>query len=311
MGRLVLFGAAGFIGSALRQTLGAEAVTPRRGEVDLAEPAGVERFLRAGDVIVNAAGSASATDRSPDGLARIRRDNVEAVRSLAEAATAVGADRLVHISSVAAMGHREGHGLTEGEMVQPRSPYSLSKLHAERILADYADRLSITVLRPTSVFGEGRGLALSLCRVAALPVVPLPTGGRALVPFTYVGNVAEAVRLAVRHEATRGGTFIVGDAGSYPLRDIAMGLARGQGAHAIRVVPVPRSVLTVAAAVERITRRGRGAPILGGARIDTLTRSVSYSIDAFVRATGYRPPVSMEEATERIGAWYVRSRRGV
>jgi len=309
MSRLVLFGAAGFVGSALRPALGTEVVTPPRSVVDLADPAGVERFLRSGDVIVNAAGFASATDRSPEGLARLRRDNVDAVRNLAEAAAAVGADRLVHISSVAAMGHREGRALTEGDMVDPGSPYARSKLEAEHVLAGYADRLSITVLRPTSVFGEGRGLAQTLCRVAALPVVPLPAGGRALVPFTHVSNVAESVRLAVRHEATRGGTFIVGDARSYPLRDIMTGLARGEGAPGIRVVPVPRRVLAAAAAIERIARRGRGATILGGARIDTLTRSVSYSIDAFVRATGYRPPVSMEDATERIGAWYTRTRR--
>ena len=309
MGRLVLFGARGFVGSALRPALGDGVIMPTRSEVDLAEPGSVQRFLRQGDVIVNAAGFASATDRSPEGLARLRRDNVDAVRNLAEAAVAVGADRLLHISSVAAMGHREGLALTEGDMVEPRSPYGLSKRDAERVLADYADRLSITILRPTSVFGEGRGLAQTLCRVAALPVVPLPAGGRALVPFTYVGNVAEAVRLAVHHEATRGGTFTVGDARSYPLRDIVTGLARGQGARGIRGLPIPRGVLAVAAAIERAARRGRGAPILGGARIDTLTRSVSYSIDAFVRATGYQPPISMDEATARIGAWYARTRR--
>ena len=309
MGRLVLFGAGGFVGSALRPALGEGAVTPPRSEVDLADPRSVEAFLEQGDVIVNAAGFASATDRSPEGLARLRRDNVDAVRNLAEAAASVGADRLVQISSVAAMGHREGLALTEGDMVEPRSPYGQSKRDAERVLADHADRLSITILRPTSVFGESRGLAQTLCRVAALPVVPLPAGGRALIPFTYVDNVAEAVRMAVQHEATRGGTFIVGDARSYPLRDIVMGLARGEGAPGIRAVPVPRGLLAVAAAIERAARRGRGAPILGGARIDTLTRSVSYSIDAFVRATGYRPPITMEEATARIGAWYARTRR--
>ena len=307
MSRTVVFGGSGFIGSAMRSGL-ADVVAPPRSEVDLANAASIRAFLRPGDRIVNASGYAAATDRSPAGLDRLRRDNVDAVELLADAAADVGVGRLVHMSSVAAMGHREGVGLTEGDQTEPRSPYGRSKRDAERVLAGYGDRVPVTILRPTSVFGEGRPLAVLLCRIARLPLVPLPVGGRALVPFTYVGNVVAATRLALESDVCVGGTYIVGDARSYRLRSIVEGLARGMGRTSTGAFPVPAAVLRGAARIERRLRPGR-PPILDPIRIETLTLSVSYSIDAFRTATGYEPPVSMPEATGRIGAWYRREGR--
>lgn len=299
----MLFGGRGFIGSAIRAGL-ADIVAPPRSEVDLADANSVAGFLRQGDRVINAAGYAVATDRSGAGRDRLRRDNVQAVAVLAEAAAQVGVERLLHLSSVAAMGHREGMALTEDDLVEPRSPYGRSKREAELILASYSDRVPITVLRPTSVFGEGRPLASLLCRIAGLPLVPLPDSGRALVPFTYVGNVVAASQLALNSETCIGGTYIVGDASSYPLRSIVEGLARGMGRWSVRVVSVRPAILQAAAAVERRIRPADRAPILDPIRIDTLTRSVSYSIAAFQAATGYTPPVTMPVATARIGAWY-------
>lgn len=307
--RLVLFGGSGFVGSAIRRGLHSDVVAPTRSEVDLVDVDRVRRFLAPGDVVINATGYASATDRSPVGLARLRRDNVQAVEALATAASDSGVAQLIHISSVAAMGHQEGSMITEAEIVEPRSPYGASKRDAERILDTYKSRLPVTILRPTSVFGEGRGLAAALCRIAALPIVPLPEGGRALVPFTYVRNVAEAVRLATGCERCLGRTFIVGDEDSYTLRALVEALARGLGKPEVRTIPVPAGVLRVLGAIESYVMRQRERPpLLDQARINTLTKSISYSIAALRSATGYIPPVGLEEATQRIASWYARER---
>lgn len=308
MSRVILFGGSGFIGGSIRAEIDG-VVTPSRAEVDLANAAAVRAFLRPGDVIINAAGYAAATDRSAGGWDRLRRENVHAVEVLSDEAARSGASQLIHISSVAAMGHREGTAVTEEMVVPPRSPYATSKRDAEAALAHRAARLPITILRPTSVFGEGRPLAVALCRIAGMPFVPLPGGGRALIPFTYVGNVATAVRLAIGNEACFGRTFIVGDETSYPLRDIVRGLAEGMGASSMRSVPVPARLLRVASLAESLLSPRHRTPLLDRTRVDTLTRSVSYSIEAFQRATGYRPPIGMAQATERIGAWYRNRRR--
>jgi nucleoside-diphosphate-sugar epimerase len=304
-GRLVVFGAGGFIGSALVAGLERQLVAPSRAEVDLTDADRLRAFLRPGDTIVNASGYASATDRSALGRARFRRDNVEAVRTLAQAASATGAVRLVHFSSVAAMGHREGEDLQEHDLATPRSPYGQSKRDAELILEEAADRLPITILRPTSVFGERRGLAGVLCRIAALPVVPLPGGGRALIPFTYVGNVVAAVKLTLDRPNTAGRTFIVGDDRSYRLREVLASLAGALRGERPPMVSVPAAAIRGIGAIEGVASRATGrSPLLDPVRIETLMSSISYSTRSFREATGFRPPVTLDAAMALIAAWY-------
>ena len=310
-GRVVLFGSGGFIGSALLGGLGREIVAPARSEVDLTDGDRLRAFLRPGDTIVNASGYAMATDRSAAGLARFRRDNVEAVRTLATAASSTGAARLLHLSSVAAMGHREGVDLREDDVAQARTPYGQSKRDAEDAVVDAAGEVPVTILRPTSVFGEGRGLAAVLCRIAGLPIVPLPAGGSALIPFSYVGNLVAAVGLALDRPATAGRTFIVGDDRSYRLREVLATLARALGRDRPVMLPIPTPVMRGMGVAEGILSRANGrAPLLDPVRIETLTSSISYSTRAFREATGFIPPFTMDEAMVRIAAWHRGERPG-
>lgn len=276
----------------------------------MAKPETLRGVIRAGDVVVNAAGYANATDTTPEGRVLLQSANVDGVRNLAEAAVEAGAAQLVHISSVAAMGRLTGEGITEDQSGPIRSPYAQSKLDGERILSAFEDRLPITILRPTSVFGEGRGLAVMLCRLVSRGLVPLPMGGRALIPFTYIGNVARAVALAAGSQSCFGRTFIVGDRRSYSLRDIAMELGRAMGAD-VRIVPVPKAVaLAGVLAVEAMAAARGRAPVLDRFRLDTLTGSVSYSISAFEEATGFEQPYTFEQAIDRIGKWYLAEQKG-
>ena len=303
--RVVLFGGHGFVGSALRRGLPHEVVAPSRREVDLLDTAAVQGLLRPGDVVVNAAGYAQVTDRGPGAAARFRRENVSAVSSLAVAAAGADVAQLIHVSSVAAMGHREGARLREDDLTTPRNQYGQSKRDGELVLAQQPAAMPVTILRGTSVIGEGRSLAALLCRLATLPIVPLPRRGQALIPLSYVDNLVEAVRLSIGNPATFGRTFIVGDQESYPLRRIVDELASALSRPAPRVLTVPVRALHAASAIEGVVRRVIGGPpILDPIRVETLTCSVSYSIDAFREATGYAPPVGLTVAAQRVADWY-------
>lgn len=314
MKRLIILGANGFVGSSLLQHLqtghylivpvGRKDNAPGFECADLNDLASLKRVLRPGDVVINAAGYANATDTSEEGRRRFQAANVEGVRNLAHVAFEVGVAHLVHISSVAAMGRWHQEGVTE-EMQKPvASPYSASKLEGEKILTGFSDNLAITILRPTSVFGEGRGLARTLCSVISRRIVPLPAGGSANIPFSYIGNVVRAVELSLGNPVCFGKTFIVGDVRSYRLREVVLALARGLEVEA-RIIPVPLWPTTVGVQLlERLASMRGSLPVLDRGRLDTMTNSVSYSVTAFQRATGYRPPFSLDVAAERIASWY-------
>ena len=298
--RVVVFGGRGFIGSAICRTLGSVVEAPPRSVADLSKESQLRRVIGMHDIVINAAGWAAATDRSPAGLARLQRDNVEGPANLATVAAAAGAAQLIHLSSVAAIPDRR----------RPMSPYARSKFASEQALWQLPERPPLTVLRATSVFGEGRGLARALCRIASLPVIPVPGGGSALIPFTHVDNVAHAVRLAIDNSACLNRTFIVGDAHSYTLRSLIEGLARVLGRRHPRLVSVPVGVTRAIARAEAVTARlHHRPPLLDEQRINTLTESAVYSIEAFQEATGYEPAVSLEEALQRLGQWCRAERR--
>lgn len=267
-------------------------------------PETLERVVEAGDVLVNAAGYLDDGAQGPESQRRLHESNVIGPDNLARVAASRGAAQLIHISSVAAMGRWRGSGITESMMRDPESEYGWSKLHGEERVLSYAGAVPVTILRPTSVFGEGRGLAAVLCRLASMPIVPIPGWGSALVPFTYVGNVCRAVELAVRSEATYGRTFIIGDRHSYSLQAIIAAFAMHLGSSP-RFLPIPvvvaRGATRFAEVVSRLRRR---APTLSASRLRTITESVSYSIAQFEGATGYEPPYDLDAAAARIASWY-------
>ncbi|HEX7003930.1 MAG TPA: NAD-dependent epimerase/dehydratase family protein [Trueperaceae bacterium] len=316
MTRLVVIGAGGFIGKSVASEaaehpefeLVSAARKPGSGEraADLTAPETLRALICPGDVVVNCAGYANANDATVDGRRLLERVNVEGVVALAEACALKGARQLVHLSSVAAMGPCTGEHVTEADSAPPATAYAWSKLRAEQLLASYRDRLHVTVLRPTSVFGEGRGLARSLCRLVSLPVVPLPAGGRSLIPFCYVKNVAAAVLLCAGNPSCFGRTFVVGDERSYTLREIVLAFARALGKRPL-LLPLPAGLVGAAASLEsRLADRRNRLPLLGEERIASLSRSVTYSIDELRRATGYTPRYDLVEAADRIAAWYRR-----
>lgn len=301
--RVVIIGAGGFVGSAIRRRL-PDAVAPEHPDLDLTDGNALRNLLRSGDVVINAAGYANATDRSEEGVRRFRRDNVDGVRVLASACEDARVAQLIHVSSVAAMGRHEGTMLSESDSGNPRSPYAESKRDAEHLLLKSPIMTRTTILRPTSVFGPGRGLAATLCRVSSLPLIPLPGGGRALIPMTDIDTVASAVEASIGTEACLGRTFIIGDDRSYSLKSIITGLSGAMG-RSPRVVSLPAGVLGALGGVEGLAARLVGRPpLLDRDRLSTLTKSVTYSTAAFRDATGFRVTVTVEETLRSVADWY-------
>jgi nucleoside-diphosphate-sugar epimerase len=319
MTRVVVFGASGFIGAAVASALAKCSdlelvpVSHRRLKgyltADLTSPESLRAVLAPGDIVVNCAGYANATDATVAGRRRFQAVNVDGVAALAEACVARGACQLIHLSSVAAMGAWAGQDIDEEMQRRPATPYAISKLQSERVLERFRDRLFVTILRPTSIFGEGRGLAHGLCRLASWPLVPLPAAGRAMIPFCYVGNLVEGIKLTLGNTSCHGQVFIIGDDRSYMLREIVQAFAHALEKRPL-LLPIPAAASEAAAVLaERYAVRRNSIPVIDRQRINSLTRSVSYSITRFRAATGYRPIHDLQTAAGRIADWYRQGAR--
>ena len=124
------------------------------------------------------------------------------------------------------------------------------------------------------------------------------------MPFTHVDNICAAIAWSIAQPATYGKTFVVGDVHSYSLRFLIEHLRQEMHVRGM-TMPISTGVFRTAirSANGLCAAFGRG-PLLDLGKLLTLTTSVEYDISAFIEATGYTPPVSVETGLADIAAWY-------
>ena len=122
---------------------------------DLLNPGSVRRAVEGVQTVFHVAADYRLWTPDPAGL---YRTNVDGTRVVLEAAGEAGVNRVVHTSSVAALGiHRNGDPGTEDTPGHPRelaSHYERSKFLAEQLALDFARRgLPVVVVNPTAPLG--------------------------------------------------------------------------------------------------------------------------------------------------------------
>ncbi|MFI0351726.1 NAD-dependent epimerase/dehydratase family protein [Actinomadura sp. 9N407] len=273
--RVVVTGAAGFIGSHVAEALagaGHEVLSlDRAGALiesdlavdDLAKPAEA-------DVIVHLAGRPGVRST----WAAVERDNIVATRRLLAACAARPAGvrpRVVVASSSSVYGSAGRDRPThEDDPLLPGSPYARSKAEVERLaVSAAAEGLPVVLLRYFSVYGPRQRPDMAFHRFveAALDGRPLPVFGDGLRSrsFTHVDDVVAATLAAVEAELPPGIPINVG----HP-EPITVRAAIGLLAEVLGVRPEIRGEEPVAGDATRTwADAGRAARLLGwSARID-------------------------------------------
>lgn len=163
----------------------------------------------------------------------IEATNVDGTRSLLAAVAGASVRRFVHISTTDVYG--PGRGETVDESRVPAADgnwYARTKLAAEaevrRAVADH--RLEAVILRPATVYGprstEVVGAIATALRAGTMLLIG---GGRADAGLVYVGNVVDAIMLALDHDRAPGATLNVTDELAVTWRRFTGDLAAGLG----------------------------------------------------------------------------------
>lgn len=140
--------------------------------------------------------------------------------------------RMVYLSSVAVVSGNHRVPLVEDLPYSATNLYGTSKIEAEKIVLSFRSRgLRAAIIRPSMVYGEGEphlmGLILSLLKRRVLPI-PHPGDNR--LHLAYVGNVVNALLLALQTDVMLEGTYFIADQEALSVKEVATIFSRSIGA---------------------------------------------------------------------------------
>ncbi len=252
----------------------------------------------AGATVIHLAGKAHDL-KGPSDAHEYDVANFQLTRNLYEEFRASRAATFIFVSSVKALADVPKHAVREDDLADPRTPYGISKLKAERYLADHpADAgQSVYVLRPAMVHGPGVKGNLRLLHRLVSRGLPYPFGAfenrRSLLSvenFCYV--VARAV-----DGTLPAGDYNLADDESLSTVDMVQALAEAAKKRA-RVWHVPRRTVTTMAALGDLLRLPLNTPT-----VQKLTGDFEVSTAKITQALGTSGlPVSARAGLRRTAA---------
>jgi UDP-N-acetyl-alpha-D-quinovosamine dehydrogenase len=308
--RILVTGAAGFIGRALCRDLA------RRGHAvagltrGAAEPiAGVTLFpigdigpetnwsgrLDRDDIVIHLA--SSAHHRRAAATAGIE---AAAATRLVRAAARAGVRRFVHMSSIRALGSATAAGapFRPDHPACPDDPYGRAKLTIETAVTAAACEtgLDLVILRPPLVYGPGvKGNLRALLRLVASGL-PLPFAGidnrRSLI---FIDNLLEVVASACSHPDAAGRVLLARDAVDLSTPQLIRALAAGLQRPA-RLFCAPAAALAAL-----------GKPPVLRSAVARLTSSLQVDDGATRLMLGWSPAISPEAGLAATARAFVRA----
>ena len=287
--KVLVTGATGFVGSVLMPeliaTYGADAVSAfvlpgdavpaiwrgagvRTFDGDIADARSVSTAAAGHSHIVHLAGFISYWRGDED---RLRKVNEDGVRSVVEASLAAGVERLIHISSVGAVGfHKSGQPADEATPFNWPDDilYMASKRRGQDIVAEAVRErgLRAVILSPASIMGPGDHNPATphnelYRRISRGPLFGSFAGGLAIVD---VRDLVALILKALEGRGRNGESFLVVGA-NLPYRDVIRRISRACGRRAFPF-PIPAPLLTASGHILELAARKTGRrPLLTAA----------------------------------------------
>lgn len=320
--KVLVTGATGFVGSHVAEALLARGDAVRtlarptsdtglleswKVEVirgDLVDAEAVARACEGVDAVVHCA--AKVGDWGP--LEEYRKANVEALEHLCRACVGKPLQRFVLVSSLGVYEAKDHFGTDETAPLPARhiDGYTQSKVEAEHVAERFRrdHGLPLVVLRPGFVYGpRDRTVMPRILSNLRRRLVTYFGSRQKKMNNVYVGNLADAVLLALDRPGVVGETFNITDGECVTKRVFFETIADLAG--------LPRPMLTypmwlartLCGAFEWAGKTFGFAPVLNGARLKFMGLSLDYSIRKAREHLGYEPRVAFADGMRTTIEW--------
>ena len=235
--RMLVVGADGQLGRALRSTLGdaAHVEFASRADLDLGDPSlETARRWRDYSTIINAAAfTAVDVAETPEGRAQAWAANVSGVAALARVATAHGLT-LVHVSSDYVFDGSSEKPYREDAPLSPLGVYGQTKAAGDAIASTVPRHY---VVRTSWVVGEGRNFVRTMASLADRGIAPSVVADQ-VGRLTFTDEIARGIVHLLSSGAAAGVYNLTGAGDPVSWADIARDVFRLRGADPAAVTPV-------------------------------------------------------------------------
>jgi nucleoside-diphosphate-sugar epimerase len=236
--------------------------------------------------------------------------NVAGTRNVMNQAIRSGVKRIVHCSSVAAMGICNENPATEESRCFPHHPYGKSKLKAENVVRTMVknQHLPASIIRFSMVYGPGdwRDM-LKLTRLAKKGLFPKIGCRPKLTPLIHVKDAVQGILLA-SEKGDPGETYLITNSRSEPFDGIRKILQEALGVRRLPLYVPEWVALPMAAVIEKMFSLIGKTPPVARKNIESTIADRVFSIEKARRELGFNPTVDPETGLKETVHWYMQNK---
>jgi UDP-glucose 4-epimerase len=331
--KILVTGAAGFIGSHLIESLDTEG----HEVVSFVKPFTDKSFIAntKTDIIYGDLNDIGALKNATEGVdvayhlaaipnwktsvsQREYRDvNIEGVRNISEACRLNGVKRILFTSSLEAVGPSiNGSPVDEKTEPHPKNIYGKTKLEGEKIAKEYYEKygIEIIIVRLPMVYGPRNLLHLKrYFMTVKRGYYPIVGTGDALMEACYVKNAVYGLKLAME-KGKPGEIYFVSDERSYRFKEVITAIARQLDVN-VKFLSMPVvvakglgfliEILSKFLKFYPFTFRETGRPAFSRSSVDWMAKSTLFcDISKVKKDLNYKTPYTLQEGMRETVEWY-------
>ena len=269
---------------------------------DLSDTEALAPLLRDVDYVFHVAGLTRAR-KSVDYYIVNHLGTRDLLRACAENCRAL--KRFVYVSSLTAVGPRIGDlEVTEQSSYHPVSHYGRSKMMAEMEVMEFADRIPVTIVRPSAVYGPRDRDLFRYFKMIRTGIEPLLGSGAHQLNLIHVQDLVDGMIRAAEHPDGEGEAFFIGGE-NYSTAGLCQHIA-----HAMHKKPLvfhlPEFLIYVIGALGEATGRLLRIPVFFNVQKvrEAVQEAWTCSIDKARDRIGFTPQVRISEGMSMTYDWY-------
>ena len=217
--------------------------------------------------------------------------------------------KFLFVSSQAAIGpNLQTEPLTELNVCTPVDHYGKSKYQAEEIAKQYMDKIPLTIVRPTSIYGPknlGPSVTANIISFTrwGLFLMPLPFS-RTMHPI-HVQDVVDGIIASAEREQTRGNIYFITNSEAITWTKFVKTCYKVRGKRGW-LLPLPRFIIRIAVYLIALSRILFGKPYRGIFDQLNYIRYNDWRVSGAAAKVdfGFEPQISLEDGLTETVQWF-------